>query len=91
MPYEWDEAKNRANRLKHGISFEEAQLIFAGPVFSWVDTRFDYGETRIVSIGLISGIVAVTVVHTDRNGTTRIISARLANQRERTVYDSHLR
>jgi uncharacterized DUF497 family protein len=91
MPYEWDDAKNRANRLKHGISFEEAQLIFVGPVFSWVDTRFDYGETRTVSIGLIREIVAVTVVHTDRDGATRIISARLANQRERTVYDNHLR
>lgn len=91
MPYEWDEAKNRANRLKHGISFEEAQLIFAGPVFSWVDARFDYGEIRTVSIGLIRDIVAVTVVHTDRDGATRIISARLANQRERTIYDNHLR
>ncbi|GLQ12448.1 hypothetical protein GCM10007913_43810 [Devosia yakushimensis] len=91
MPYEWDSAKNRANRLKHGISFEEAQLIFTGPVFSWVDMRFDYGEVRTVSIGLIREVVAVTVVHTDRNGTTRIISARLANQRERAIYDDHLR
>ena len=47
MPYEWNEAKNRANRLKHGISFEEAQLIFAGPVFSWVDTRFDMARPEL--------------------------------------------
>ena len=27
--FEWDEAKNRANQAKHGVSFERAQLAFA--------------------------------------------------------------
>jgi uncharacterized DUF497 family protein len=34
MRFEWDEGKNAANLLKHGISFEEAQLIFEGPIVS---------------------------------------------------------
>lgn len=89
--FEWDNAKNAENRRKHGISFEEAALIFDGLVVAWADTRMDYGETRMVSIGLIGALVAVAVVHTDRGGTTRIISARLANRRERRLYDEHCR
>nr|WP_295890688.1 BrnT family toxin [uncultured Devosia sp.] len=91
MPFEWDDDKDRLNQAKHGIAFAEAQLIFEGPVYSWTDQRFDHGETRSVSIGLVRGVVAVAVVHTDRNGVTRRISARLANRRERTLYDEHFR
>lgn len=89
--FEWDEAKNRLNLEKHGISFQEASLIFAGPVLSRVDDRVDYGEVRTVSIGSIAGVVVVVVVHTSRDTQTRIISARLANRRERRLYDEHLR
>jgi uncharacterized protein len=32
MDFEWDEAKNRRNLAKHGISFEEAARVFAGPI-----------------------------------------------------------
>jgi len=87
--YEWDEAKNRQNLAKHGIDFHEASLIFAGPVLSRIDMRSDYGERRIISLGLIRGLIAVVVVHTERDGRTRIISARLANRRERKLYDEH--
>jgi uncharacterized DUF497 family protein len=31
MRYEWDQRKNRANRRKHGISFELASLVFDDP------------------------------------------------------------
>ena len=88
--FEWDERKNAANLTKHGISFDEAQLIFEGPVLSWVDDRADYGEVRTISIGLVRNLVAVAVVHTDRNGRTRIISARLANRGERRRYHEHI-
>lgn len=88
MGFGWDEAKNRANIEKHDLSFEAA-LIFDGYTVDRQDGRFDYGETRTVSIGLIREIVAVTVVHTDRAGITRIISARLANKREKKLYYDH--
>ena len=29
--FEWDEAKNRANQAKHGVSFQKAQYAFADP------------------------------------------------------------
>lgn len=91
MKFEWDEAKNQANLKKHGISFDEARLIFEGRIVSRVDDRFDYGETRVISIGVIRELVAVVVVHTNRSGVTRIISARLASRDERKVYDDHHR
>ena len=28
LSFEWDDGKNRANKKKHGISFEEAQSVF---------------------------------------------------------------
>ena len=87
--YEWNQEKNAANLKKHGISFEEAILIFEGPVLSRLDRRFDYGEERIISTGLIREVVAVVIVHTDRDGITRIISARLANRAEKREYYDH--
>lgn len=91
MSFEWDPDKNAKNLEKHGISFEEACLIFEGDVLSRVDMRSAYGEERMISIGLIREVIAVAVVHTDREGTTRLISARLANRHERSLYDEHFR
>lgn len=91
MNYEWDAGKNVANQMKHGISFEEALLIFDGDVLTGVDTRRDDGETRKISIGAIQDLIVIVVVHTDRNGLIRIISARLANRKERQKYHDHLR
>lgn len=81
MLFEWDSKKDAANRKKHGISFKEACEIFKGPVLTAEDTREDYGEVRLISIGALAGLVVVVVVYTDREGRTRIISARKANRK----------
>jgi uncharacterized DUF497 family protein len=88
--FEWDEEKNRANRRNHGISFEEASTIFKGPVLSLDDEGHD-GEIRERSYGLIGGIVVACVIHTDRDGATRIISARKATRNERELFDAYLK
>lgn len=85
---EWDEAKN--HRATHGISFEEASAIFEGPVFTAADDREDYGEERSVSMGRLGSLVAIVVVHTDREGRIRLISARKANRRETKAHYEHL-
>ena len=90
MKYEWDVAKNLANQQKHEVSFEQACLIFDGPIFSVTDTRFDYGEVRVLSVGLADELLILTVIHTDRHGNRRIISARRANRRERQVYEKSI-
>lgn len=90
MQFEWDDNKNVQNLKKHGISFEEAQEIFDGIVFTAIDERFDYGEIREISIGAIQGVVIVTVVHTEKNQFIRIISARKATRQERETYYDYL-
>lgn len=87
MAFEWDEDKNRINIGKHGVSFETAKRIFEGPVLSWTDDRKEYGEVRLRSIGPVDGIAILTVIHTDRSGKTRIISARPADRTERKRYE----
>jgi uncharacterized DUF497 family protein len=88
MDFEWDEAKNQANLRKHGIDFADAVKIFSGPIVTRIDDRVDYGETRHVTVGVVGGLLVVTVVHTDRLGRYRIISARKASQRERKLYEA---
>ena len=87
--FEWDEEKDRTNRAKHGIGFEEAEVIFAGPVLTAPDDRQDYGEERFISTGQLGSLVVV-VVHTSRSGHVRLISARMANRKERQTYYEHL-
>jgi uncharacterized protein len=90
MEFEWDEAKNQLNQQKHRISFEEAQEIFLGVVFTSISDKLDYGEIREISIGSIQNIAIVAVIHTDRNGKIRIISARKAKPKERRKYYDYL-
>lgn len=90
MDFEWDEEKNQSNIAKHGIGFARAAQIFEGPTLDWFDDREDYGEERTISLGMIEGILVLVVVHTDRDGVTRIISARPARRAERTLYDEEI-
>ena len=91
MSFEWDEEKNQRNIEDHGIRFEDAQKIFDGPVLTRIDDRDDYGEIRETSLGLFNGIVVLMVVHTDREGITRLISARKATKKERHHYEKEVR
>ncbi len=90
MQFEWDENKNQLNQQKHGIRFEEAKEIFFGTFFTSISEKIDYGEIREVSIGAIQKVLIVAVVHTDRSGKVRIISARKATQKERRKYNEYL-
>jgi uncharacterized DUF497 family protein len=90
MEFEWDETKNQQNQQKHRISFEEAQEIFLGVVFTFISDKLDYGEIREISIGTIQNVVVITVVHTNRQGKIRIISARKATPKERRTYYDYL-
>jgi len=91
VKFEWDEDKNRINIAKHGISFGTARLIFDGPTVDRIDSRKDYGEERIISLGMIKDVLILVVVHTDRNGITRLISARPAKHSERSWYEKTIR
>ena len=89
MPYEWDEAKNRRNFAKHGLAFEDARQVFAGPCVTFEDERFDYGEERLITLGLLAGRVVLRA-HAPRGERTRIISMRKANRSEQEIYQKQL-
>lgn len=89
MRYEWDQKKNQANQIKHGLDFEDAPLVLSGDIVSFEDDRSDYGEWRLITLGTLSGRVVV-VVHTPRGDITRIISMRKANEREQKIYQERL-
>lgn len=91
--FEWDTAKARTNRRKHGISFEIARQVFDDPDALVEQDRVEHGELRWQTLGTVSGILLLLVAHTldcddDVPGETiRIISARRANRKERLRYE----
>jgi hypothetical protein len=93
--FSWDPGKSDANYRDRGFDFAFASLIFAGPTLEQEDARQDYGERRIIAIGLAAGL-ELTVCYTDRGAPDgevdrRIISARRSNRRERKAYQEALK
>ena len=90
MRFSWDPEKSDVNFQDRGFDFAFASLIFDGSTLEREDTRLEYGERRIIAIGLAAGL-ELTVCYTDRVGASgvvdrRIISARRSNRRERKAY-----
>jgi hypothetical protein len=89
MIYKWDEAKNRANVAKHGLDFADAEQVLTGPCVTFADSRFDYGEKRLITLGLLADRVVV-LAHAPRGNGTRVISMRKANRREQKIHRERL-
>ncbi|EHJ4623046.1 BrnT family toxin [Escherichia coli] len=91
MEFEWDANKAKSNRVKHGIRFEDAVLVFDDPQHLSQQDRIENGEYRWQTIGLVHGIVVILVAHTIRfesgNEIIRITSARKADRKERSRYE----
>lgn len=87
--FAWDDAKSAHNLEHRGFDFEYAARVFRGRTVTREDRRQDYGEARMVALGIVDG-VCLTVVFTDRiddgRRVRRIISARYSNRRERDEY-----
>lgn len=89
MTFEWDEAKNKINQAKHGISFEEAQSVFEDAyAILFDDPDHSEEEERFLIIGMsgAKGICIVSYCYRGADERIRIISARAATQKERNVY-----
>lgn len=88
MEFEWDADKSDANLKKHGISFHEASTVFGDPrAITFNDPDHSIREHRFLTFGYSRMNHLLVVVHTERRGTTRIISARRATRRERKIYE----
>ncbi len=85
MEFEWDEAKRIANLRRPGIDFMDVPPVFDGDIVTVEDDRFNYGEQRFTTLGLLRGRV-VAIVHTEQGECTRIISARKGTNYEQRTY-----
>jgi uncharacterized protein len=89
--FEWDLNKAASNLRKHGVTFQTALLVFADPDALVLQDRVEDGEERWLAIGRVEGLLVIVVSHTVREQddieVIRIISARLANRREKRRYE----
>jgi len=85
MDFEWDDAKEQANRKKHGLDFRTAAKVFLDPHVIELDDRDSDGELRFNAIGLVDGRM-LFVTYTMRRAIVRIISARGAEPHEKRTY-----
>jgi hypothetical protein len=85
MRFTWDEIKRQANLAKHGLDFADAERVFASPMVLVEDSRHDYGEQRMIGIGLLDFLV-VLIVHVESHQEIRIISMRKADSDETNLY-----
>lgn len=89
LRFEWDERKNRLNRRRHGVTFEEAKTAFADENGLLIDDpEHSAAEERFVLLGLSADPRLLVVCHCYRHAgdVIRIISARRANRKERGIY-----
>ena len=91
MRFEWDEAKNGRNLLKHDVGFETAVLVFDDPYALTQRDESSEDEQRWITLGEIGPGAVLVVVHTwferEDEEIIRIISARAAESHERRSYE----
>jgi uncharacterized protein len=88
LRFEWDGEKAKQNLKKHRVSFEEAASVFYDSMSAtFNDPAHSIGEYRYITVGLSSTNRIIVVSHTDRGNSIRIISARLATNKERKKHE----
>ncbi len=85
MDFEWDDAKEQANRKKHRLDFRTAAKVFLDPHVIEFDDRDADDELRFNAIGMVDGRM-LFVTYTMRGAVIRIISARGAEPHEKRKY-----
>jgi uncharacterized DUF497 family protein len=87
--FEWDEEKRQETIEARGVDFLYAAQIFEGETVRIVDDRQDYGETRYLAVGTVTGEF-FAVVYTLRGDNIRLISARKARKKEYERYQNRI-
>ena len=85
MELTWDETKRQSALQERGLDFADAEIVFAGPVFEFEDTRRAYGEQRMICFGFLAGRM-VAVGYVQHGETRHIFSMRKANEREQNRF-----
>ncbi len=89
MKISFDPAKRAATLADRGFDFADAAKVFGGKTFTLLDDRFEYGEERYQTYGLLDGRL-VMVVWTPRGEYHHIISMRKCNDKEKAKYRHRL-
>ena len=92
VEFEWDPAKDNANRRRHGISFHEVTELFSRGVdyLEIFDDEHSQDEDRFIAIGPIPRGVVLVVYTEPSEGVVRIISARRATKAETRLFRQHM-
>jgi len=86
--FEWDPRKAATNKKKHGVTFHEAVTVFGDQLAkTFDDPDHSVNEQRFLTFGLSRLGRLLAVFHTDREGRTRIISARVMTRQEVKNYE----
>jgi len=85
MQIEFDQAKRDKTWKERGLDFSRAKEVFSSVNVTIDDTRHDYGEPRLITVGMLDERIVV-LVWTPRGEVRRIISMRYANEREICKY-----
>jgi len=88
MEFEFDPRKAAVNVTKHGVSFAHAEQALRDPRALTMEDPDAEGEQRMVTLGMDALGRMLMVIHTRREGRTRVISARKASPGERAQYDA---
>jgi uncharacterized DUF497 family protein len=89
ISFTWNEKKNKSNKTKHKISFEEAKSVFWDENASlFFDEDHSDEEERYILLGMSSNLRVLIVCHCviENNQIIRIISARKATKNELNFY-----
>jgi len=89
IQFEWDERKNRENKRKHKVSFEEAQSVFLDEnALRFFDPDHSEDEDRFLMLGMSFTLRVLVVCHCYRedDSVIRICSARKADKSEQSDY-----
>ena len=89
MAIVFDPAKRAQTLADRGLDFADAGEVFANVLMENPDERFDYGESRFITVGLL-GRRMVVVVWTPRGADRHVISMRKANAREQRRYGKQM-
>lgn len=93
VEFAWDESKNKANRRKHDVSFEEAKTAFLDEHARLIhDSEHSDEEDRFILLGISQQLRMLVICHCYRehDKIIRIISARKASRREQQQYEEFL-
>lgn len=89
MAITFDPTKRDVTLEVRELDFMDAEHVFAGPKFQFVDDRADYGEVRVTTVGLLRGRMVV-VVWTQRGEDRHVFSMRKANAKEQRRFQTRL-